>query len=85
VKHPCLEFIEACSCCNVYGEFIQTLAPRYEGRVEVRVYKAGTDTDYIAKYGNMTKSVLIINEKKAITKLNKTVLREAFEEAIRSA
>lgn len=85
MKHPCVEFINACSCCDVYGELVKSLAPQYKDRVEVKVYTAGKDFDYLAKYGNVTKSILIINEKKAITQLNKTVVREAFEEAAGSA
>jgi hypothetical protein len=68
----------------VYGGLVQSLAPRYKGRVEVKVYTAGKDFDYLPKYGNVTKSMLVINESKAITQLNKTVVREAFEEAVKS-
>ena len=85
MKHPCLEFINACSCCDSYGELLKSLARNYEGRVEVKLYVVGKDFDYLPKYGNISKSVLIINESVSITQLNKTVVREAFEEAIRSA
>ena len=60
---------------NSYGE--------YEGRVNVKIYRAGKDFDYIKKYGATTKSMLIINEKKAITKLTKPAVRQAFEEALK--
>lgn len=53
------------------------------GKVNVRIYKAGKDFDYIPKYGAVTKSMLIINERKAITKLTKPAVREAFEEALK--
>ena len=85
MTHPCLEFINACSCCDIYGEIVKTLAPRYEGQVNVKIYTVGKDFDYLPKYGNVTRSMLVINEKKAITQLNKTVVREAFDEAIKLA
>ena len=83
MTHPCLEFINACSCCDIYGELVKSIAPHYEGRVNVKIYTVGKDFDYLPKYGSVTKSMLVINEKKAITQLNKTVVREAFDEAIK--
>ena len=53
----------------------------YEGKVHVKIYKAGKDFDYIPKYGAVTKSMVVINEKKAVTKLTKPAIRKAFEEA----
>jgi hypothetical protein len=85
MDHPCLEFISACGCCDIYGELVESLALRYEGRVGVKVYKVGKDFDYLPKYGDVTKSVLIINEKKAITQFSKSVVQGAFEEALSSA
>lgn len=37
----------------------------YEGKVHVKVYKAGKDFDYIPKYGAVTKSMVVINEKQS--------------------
>mgnify|MGYP003372370760 CR=1 FL=1 len=56
----------------------------YEGKVHVKVYKAGKDFDYIPKYGAVTKSMVVINEKKAVTKLTKPAIRKAFEEALKT-
>ncbi|MGN0837490.1 MAG: thioredoxin-like (seleno)protein SaoT [Pyramidobacter sp.] len=80
MKHPCIEFITACSCCAVFADFVKSLAPEYPG-VEVKLYEAGKDTDYIPKYGAVTKSVLIVNESRAVTELSKSSIREAFESA----
>ena len=49
----------------------------------MKIYRAGKDFDYIKKYGATTKSMLIINEKKAVTKLTKPAVRQAFEEALK--
>lgn len=62
---------------------VQVLAKKYENRVHVKIYRAGQDFDYIKKYGAVSKSMLIINEKKAVTKLTKPAVRNAFEEALK--
>lgn len=62
--------------------FVESLKEEYKGRVETVIYKAGKDFDYIKKYGAVSKSLLVINESKAIRNINKTTIAKAFEEAI---
>lgn len=64
---------------------VQSLAVEYRDRVEVKIYRSGVDTEYVAKYGAISKSMLIINESKAIAKLSKSAVRNAFEEALKTA
>ncbi len=64
--------------CGVWG----LGSSPWEGKVHVKIYRAGKDFDYIPKYGAVTKSMLVINEKKAITKLTKPAVRAAFKEAL---
>ena len=66
----------------MFGDLVQVLEKEYEGRIHVKIYRAGKDFDYIPKYGAVTKSMLVINEKKAVTKLTKPAVREAFREAL---
>ena len=68
----------------MFGDLVQVLEKEYEGKVHVKIYRAGKDFDYIPKYGAVTKSMLVINEKKAVTKLTKPVVRDAFKEALKS-
>lgn len=68
----------------MFGDLVQVLEKEYEGKVHVKIYRAGKDFDYIPKYGVVTKSMLVINEKKAVTKLTKPAVREAFKEALKS-
>lgn len=63
-------------------DLVKVLQETYKGRVHVIIYRAGTDFEYIGKYGAVTKSMLVINESKAITKLTKASVRNAFEEAL---
>ncbi len=53
--------------------------------MEVVVYRSGVDTDYVAKYGAVSSSLLVVNESKAVAKLSKSAVRKAFEEALKSA
>ena len=62
---------------------VQVLAKDYAGRVNVKIYRTGEDFDYIPKYGAVSRSMLIINERKAVTKLTKPAVRKAFEEALK--
>lgn len=59
---------------------VQELAKKYEDLVDVKVYKAGKDFDYIRKYGLMSKSVLIIDESQVVENLNKKVIELAFSQ-----
>ena len=42
----------------MFGDLVQVLEKEYEGKVHVKIYRAGKDFDYIPKYGAVTKSVL---------------------------
>lgn len=68
----------------MFGDLVQVLEKEYEGKVHVKIYRAGKDFGYIPKYGAVTKSMLVINEKKAVTKLTKPAVRDAFKEALKS-
>ena len=83
MEKPCIEYISACAWCEVFGDLVQVLEKKYEGRIQVKIYRAGKDFDYIKKYGAVTKSMIVINERKAITKLTKPAIRKAFEEALK--
>ena len=57
MKKPSIEYISACAWCEVFEGLVQALEKEYEGKVYVKVYKAGKDFDYIPKYGAVTKSM----------------------------
>lgn len=64
-------------------DLVQVLQETYKGKINVIIYRAGKNFEYIPKYGAVTKSMLVINESKAITKLTKAAVRAAFEEALK--
>lgn len=63
---------------------VQSLAEEYRGQLDVVIYRSGVDTDYVAKYGAVSSSMLVINESRAVTKLSKSAVRNAFEEALKT-
>ncbi len=79
MKHPCVEFILACACCNTLAQFVRELAPEFP-QVETRVYVAGEDTEYVAKYGAVTSSMLVINESEVLSPMTKSSIRKTFQD-----
>lgn len=51
--------------------------------MEVKVYYAGKDFEYIKKYGVVYRGTLIINEEKKIEKLSKEIIEVVIEEAVK--
>jgi hypothetical protein len=51
--------------------------------VEVKVYYAGKDFGYLKKYGMVTRGTMIINGRKKIDNLSKTIIEKAIEDALR--
>jgi len=84
MKHPCVEFILACSCCDSLCQFVRELAPKFP-EVETRVYVAGEDTDYIPKYGVVTSSMLVINESEVLPELTRMDIMKTFQRLAESA
>lgn len=79
-----VEFINTCHCCDEYGSIIRSAASRYGDSVEVKIYYAGKDFDYVRKYGPITKGTMIIDGKKRFDTLSKSLVENAIAEAVRS-
>lgn len=80
-----IEFINTCPCCDEYGRIIKAAASKYGGVVEVKIYHAGKDFDYIRKYGQTTKGTMIVDGRKRFDTLSKSIVEEAIAEAVRSS
>lgn len=76
-----VEFINACAWCNKYEGFVKALSDKFEN-VKVKVYNVGKDFDYIKKYGMITKSTVIINEKVRINDLSEKNILNAVKEEV---
>lgn len=79
-----VEFINTCSCCDEHVQTIKNAAKKYGDCVEVKVYYAGKDLEYLKKYGMVTKGTMIIDGKKRFDNLSKATIEKAIEDAVRS-
>ena len=82
MKKGLVEFVNVCAWCDNYTAFVEELGVKYSDKLNVKIYKAGKDFEYIRKYGMLTKSAIIINEKKLIDKVSRSTIEAAFEEAV---
>jgi hypothetical protein len=78
-----IAFINTCSCCDNVGRMIQEVAARYGDDVDVKLYIAGKDFDYLKKYGMISKGTMIINGKTKYDDLNRSIIEKAIEKAVR--
>lgn len=75
-----IEFINVCAWCNTYTLLVEELGKKYNDKLDIKIYKAGKDFEYIKKYGMFNKSVLIVNETRIIDDINKTSIEQIFKE-----
>ena len=77
-----IEFINTWASCDSYSEFVKKVVKENADKLECKIYYAGKDVSYIRKYGPIMKGTLIINEKKKLDKLSKTIIKNSIEEAL---
>ena len=58
------------------------MAGRFEDEVEVRIYHAGKDFDYLRTYGPVSRGTLIINRKKKYDNLSNDLISRVITEAV---
>lgn len=63
---------------------IKNAAQKHGDQVEVKIYYAGKDVDYLKKYGMVTKGTMIIDGKKKLDNLSKATIEKAIEDVVRS-
>jgi hypothetical protein len=84
MKKVHVEFINTCPCCDEYGQAIQKAADTHGGDVDVTIYYAGKDFDYLKKYGMITRGTMIINGKKKYENLSRDIIEKAISDAVKS-
>lgn len=77
-----VEFVNTCAWCNKYEVFVEDEIKKYNGNVDLKIYRVGKDFEYIKKYGMVMKSMIVINEKKKIQNLSERVIAKAIEAAV---
>ncbi len=79
-----VEFVNTCSCCDEHGENIKKIAARFGDAVDVSIYYAGKDFDYLKKYGMITRGTMIVNGTKKYENLSGDIIEKAIIEAMGS-
>lgn len=84
MKKVLVEFINTCPCCDAYGGLLRELAEKNPDRIDLHLYTAGQDAEYVAKYGMVTRGTLVINEKERYEEgyFNKRIIRKAIKRAL---
>lgn len=61
---------------------MREVASRYPEIVDVRIYQAGRDFDYLKKYGPVMRGTLFINERSRIEHLSRSIIEDAILRAV---
>jgi hypothetical protein len=77
-----VEFINTCPSCDGYARMIESVAGKFGAEVAVKIYYTGKDMDYIRKYGMVTKGTMIINGKKRIDNITRSIIEKTIEEEL---
>jgi hypothetical protein len=77
-----VEFISTCPSCVGYEDAVRFAAALFEEAVDVKIYHAGKDFDYLRKYGPVSKGTLIIDGRKKYDNLSNDLIRQAIFEAV---
>lgn len=77
-----IEFINTCSCCDGYGEILRNLVRRFPDKIDLSIYYAGKDFDYLPKYGPISRGTLIINEQDRYEDLSRRIIEQVVGQAI---
>lgn len=77
-----VEFINTCACCDEHGENIKKIAARFGDSVDVSIYYAGKDFDYLKKYGMISKGTMIINGNKKYENITAEIIEQAINQAM---
>lgn len=80
-----VEFINTCPCCDEHGANIKSIAARFGDQVQVSLYYAGKDFDYLKKYGMISKGTMIVDGRKRYEDLSREAIEKAIAEAVAGA
>ena len=83
MKRVLVEFINTWSGCDGYTRAVEAAAAKYKDKVDVKIYYAGKNMDYVKKYGVIFRGTLIINEKKKIQRISKDIIEKEIALAVK--
>lgn len=82
MKKVLVEFINTWAGCDGYSRAVEEAAAKYKDKVDVKIYYAGKNTEYIKKYGVIFRGTLIINEKKKIQRISRKIIEQEIALAV---
>ncbi|MCL2619333.1 MAG: thioredoxin-like protein [Defluviitaleaceae bacterium] len=77
-----IEFINTCPCCDGNENFLREVAENHADKVDITIYNAGKDFNYLEKYGQILRGTLIINESEKHEDLNRKKMAKVVSKAI---
>jgi len=77
-----IEFVNTCRCCDGYGDILRDIKKRFPERVDLKIYYAGKDFDYLPKYGQILRGTMILNEKDRYEVLSRRQIEETVSKAL---
>jgi len=80
-----VEFINTCPCCDEYVNIIKKTVQEHGDAVDLKVYYAGKDFDYIKKYGQVNKGTMILNGRKKFDSLTAPLIEKVIADAVAEA
>ena len=80
-----IEFINTCPSCDGHERVVREVAAKHGNAVDCRVYRAGKDFEYLARYGPLTRGTLIIDGRTRIEDLSRSVIEAAIDRAVERA
>ena len=77
-----VEFINTCPCCDGHVDVLNELKKRFPEKIDLKIYYAGKDFDYLPKYGPITRGTMIVDGKDRYEDLTRRTIERVVSEAI---
>jgi hypothetical protein len=85
VTKTLIEFVNTCPSCDGHERVVREVAAKFGEAIDCRIYRAGKDFAYVAKYGPLTRGTLIIDGGTRIEELSRAAIETAISDAVKRA
>lgn len=80
-----VEFINTCPHCAGFERDVRDVGALYPDMVDVRIYVAGKDVEYLRRYGMISRGTLIINGTDRYEEPGRALIERVVAEAVAGA
>jgi hypothetical protein len=77
-----IELINTCPSCAGYEDVLRDIKKQFPEEVDLKIYYAGKDFEYLPKYGPIFRGTMVINEKDRYEDLSRKTIEEAVAKAL---